>query len=59
MEPVQGAVAGDSKEIQTVIDLAGSREEELYRVEHRGRLVLWIPDKAAELQQRLLVCGCV
>lgn len=45
-----------AKEIPTVFGSAKYCDRELYRVEHRGHRVFWIPNEAVELQKPLLVC---
>ena len=57
VKQAQQAVVNGAKEIPTKFSLAQPDSEGLYRVQHHDRPVLWIPDDATELQQRLLVSG--
>ena len=51
----QSAAAGPHVKVQTGYGVATTDGEGLFRVTHRGRRVLWIPEHAEELKKRLLV----
>ena len=54
---VQAAAAGNHATVPTRFGPATVDSEGLFRVDHRGRRVLWIPAKAEEPKKRLPVCA--
>ena len=53
----QSAAAGPHDHVQTGYGTATADKEGMFRVGHRGRRVLWIPEHATELKTRLMVCA--
>ena len=54
---VQAAAAEGGPTRDTALGLASLDSEGLYRVEHRGHRVIWVPGGADSLKKRLLVCA--
>ena len=55
----QKALATDGTEVksfQSSVGLAFLDDEGLFRINARGRHVLWIPDSDKQLQVRLMIC---
>ena len=54
---VQAAAAEDGPTLDTALGLALLDSDGLYRVEHHGHRVIWVPAGADSLKKRLLVCA--
>ena len=54
---VQAAAAEGGPTLDTASGVASLDSEGLYRTEHHGRRVVWVPGGADSLQTRLLVCS--
>jgi len=52
-----GALAGPARSFMDKTGFVAQDEEGLFRVTVDGRSVLWIPEKANDLQTRLMVCA--
>ena len=54
---VQAAAAGAGPTLDTALGVASLDSEGLYRVEHHGHRVIWVPAGADSLKERMLVCA--
>ena len=54
---VQAAAAKGRPTLDTALGVASLDSEGLFRVEHRGHRVIWVPGGADSLKKRLLVCA--
>ena len=54
---VQAAAAEGGPTLDTALGVALLGSEGLYRVEHHGHRVIWVPGGADSLKKRLLVCA--
>ena len=54
---VQAAAAEGRTTLDTALGVASLDSEGLYRVEHHGHRVMWVPGRADPLKKRLLVCA--
>ena len=53
---VQVAAAEGGTTLDTALGVASLDSEGLYRVEHHGHRLIWVPDGADSLKKRPLVC---
>ena len=53
----QAAAAEGGPTRDTAMGVASRDSERLYRVEHHGHRVIWVPTGADSLKKRLLVCA--
>ena len=54
---MHGAAAEGGPTRDTAMGVASLDSEGLYRVEHHGHRVIWVPAGADSLKKRLLVCA--
>ena len=54
---MQAAAAGAGPTLDTALGVASLDSEGLYRVEHHGHRVIWVPAGADSLKKRLLMCA--
>ena len=54
---MQAAAAEGGPTRDTAMEVASVSSEGLYRVEHHGHRVIWVPAGADSLEKRLLVCA--
>ena len=54
---VQAATAEGGPTLDTALGVDSLDSEGLYRVEHHGHHVIWVPGRAGSLKKRLLVCA--
>ena len=54
---VQAAAAEGGPTLDTALGVESVDSEGLYRVEHHGHRVIWVPGRADSLKKRLLVCA--
>lgn len=53
----QSAAAGDNNRVQIRFGTSEEDADGLYRLEYRGRRMLWVSDQVTKLRKRMLVCA--